>query len=160
MTQIAIFPGTFDPITKGHEDLIARASGIFSEVIVAIAENAVKKPLFSLDQRISMSRKVLQQHKNVKVFGFSNLLVDFAREHKAEIIIRGVRIAADFEYELQLANMNRNLYEKLETIFLIPSENYSYISSTLVKEIAKLNGDVTHFVNADVAQSLQEIAWP
>lgn len=160
MTQIAIFPGTFDPITKGHEDLIARAAILFSEVIVAIAENAIKKPLFTLEQRISMSRKALGQHNNVKVFGFSNLLVDFAREHKAEIIIRGVRIAADFEYELQLANMNRNLSPKLETIFLIPSEKYSYISSTLVKEISKLNGDVAHFVNAEVVKSLQGVPWP
>jgi pantetheine-phosphate adenylyltransferase len=160
MTQIAIYPGTFDPITYGHEDLISRAANIFTTVIVAIAESAVKEPLFSLEQRITMAQQAMHKYPNVNVIGFSNLLADFAQEQNAQIIIRGVRITADFEYELQLANMNRALDKRLETIFLTPSEKYSYVSSSLIREIAQLGGDVSSFVNKDVVQALQAVTWP
>lgn len=159
MTQAAIFPGTFDPITYGHEDLIKRATQIFPQVIIAIAENKNKVPVFSLEKRIEMAQQSLREYKNIKVIGFNNLLVDCAREHNAKIIIRGVRAASDFEYELQLANMNRSLSPELETMFLIPSEKYSYLSSTLVKEIARLNGDISSFVNNDVASALKGATW-
>lgn len=157
MTQIAIYPGTFDPITYGHEDLISRATNIFERVIVAIADNAVKNPLFNLAQRISMVQHALQNHNNVEVIGFSNLLVNVAHQYKATIIIRGVRMTADFEYELQLANMNRALMPKLETVFLTPSERYSYVSSSLVKQIAMLGGDVSNFVNNNVMQAFNSV---
>lgn len=160
MNNIAIFPGTFDPITYGHEDLIKRASKIFAQVIVAIAENKNKNPLFSLEQRVRLAKNILNGYQNVSVVGFNNLLVDCAKEHDANVIIRGVRVGSDFEYELQLANMNRNLNPELETIFLIPSEKYSYLSSTLVREIARLNGDVSSFVNSDVASALHGVQWP
>jgi len=159
MTQIAIYPGTFDPITHGHEDLIARAANIFTKVIVAIAENNAKTPLFNLGQRISMAQQAMHKYPNVSVMGFSNLLVDFAAENNAQIIIRGVRVTADFEYELQLANMNRALNMNLETVFLTPSEKYSYVSSSLVREIAMLGGDVFGFVNNDVVKAFQGITW-
>lgn len=159
MTHTAIFPGTFDPITYGHEDLIRRATQIFAKVIIAIAENKNKLPLFSLQQRIDMAKQALHQYQNIKVIGFSNLLVDCASEHNANIIIRGVRAASDFEYELQLANMNRSLNPQLETMFLIPAEKYSYLSSSLVKEIARLNGNISSFVNKDVANALKGAVW-
>lgn len=159
MTQIAIFPGTFDPITVGHQDLIQRAAALFDQVIVAVAENVAKVPLFTLEQRIDMTRNAVAGNKNVTVKGFNNLLVHFARDHKANIIIRGVRIATDFEYELQLSNMNRSMDAKIETLFLTPAEKYSYISSSLVKEIAKLNGDVSSFVNPEVVSALKGVKW-
>lgn len=160
MKQIAIFPGTFDPITVGHQDLIHRAAYLFDEVIVAVAENVGKSPLFSLEQRIEMTRKAISASKNVIVKGFDTLLINFAREHQAKVIVRGVRIATDFEYELQLSNMNRSMDANIETIFLTPAEKYSYISSTLVKEIAKLKGDVSSFVNPEIVKALQGIKWP
>ncbi|HSX20447.1 MAG TPA: pantetheine-phosphate adenylyltransferase [Gammaproteobacteria bacterium] len=160
MTQIAIFPGTFDPITVGHEDLIQRAASLFDQVIVAVAENVNKTPLFSLEQRIAMTRRAVGGNNKVVVKGFDNLLVQFAKQHKATTIVRGVRIATDFEYELQLSYMNRAMDGSIETIFLTPAEKHSYISSTLVKEIAKMHGDVTCFVNADVVEALKSITWP
>ncbi len=159
MTQIAIYPGTFDPITYGHEDLISRAASIFTSVIVAVAENAEKTPLFSLGQRISLAQQAIHKYPNVSVVGFSNLLVDFATDNNAQVIIRGVRSSTDFEYELQLANMNRALNAKIETIFLTPSEKYSYVSSSLVREIAKLGSDASSFVNNDVIKAFQDVTW-
>ncbi len=160
MTQIAIFPGTFDPITVGHEDLIQRAASLFDQVIVAVAENANKTPLFSLEQRIAMTRRAVGGNNKVIVKGFDNLLIQFAKQHKANIIVRGVRIATDFEYELQLSNMNRAMDASIETIFLTPAEKFSYISSSLEKEIAKMRGDVSSFVNSDVVAALKSTEWP
>jgi pantetheine-phosphate adenylyltransferase len=159
MTKIAIFPGTFDPITLGHQDLIQRAASLFDKIIVAVAENEPKAPIFTLDQRISMAQEALQKYKNVQVQGFNNLLVDFAKSHDAVVILRGVRIANDFEYELQLAYMNKSLNPKIETLFLTPEEKYSYISSTFVREIAKLKGDVSSFVNPQVKRALEGVKW-
>lgn len=158
--QTAIFPGTFDPITIGHEDLIKRAAKIFPQVIVAVAKNNPKNPVFDLEQRIKMAEEALDSYKNVKVMSFNNLLVQFAREQNATVIVRGVRIATDFDYELQLANMNRSMDAEIETIFLTPSPQFSYISSTLVKEISRLNGDVSCFVNKNIALALKGVVWP
>lgn len=152
----AIFPGTFDPITNGHRDLIERASKLFERVIVAIAENKRKPPFFTLDERVSMTETVLSYLNNVEVLGFNTLLVDFARERNIKTIIRGLRVVSDFEYEFQLANMNRHLEPNIETLFLTPSEKYSFISSTLVREIAFLDGDVSSFVHESVALKLKE----
>lgn len=159
MTQIALFPGTFDPITLGHQDLIQRAAKIFPEIIVAVAENKSKAPLFSLTQRVTMIEQALQHIPNVSVAGFDNLLVDFATYNKSAIILRGVRITADFEYELQLSNVNRALNTNLETLFLTPSENFSFVSSTVVKELAQLGGDVSKFVHPAVAKALNGVSW-
>lgn len=156
MTNIAVFPGTFDPITYGHKDLIARAAKIFASVIVAVAESKNKKPLFTLQQRVEMLEQELQGINNIQIKGFSTLLVDFARENKASAIVRGVRVVTDFEYELQLANMNRSLAPDMETIFLTPEEKHSYISSSLVKEAALLGGDISKFVSPNVAKQLQQ----
>lgn len=150
----AIFPGTFDPITIGHVDLVKRASRIFDEVIVAIAENKKKQPLFDVNEREKLTRQVLSVFANVSVVTFSELLVDFAKMQDAKVIIRGLRAVSDFEYELQLANMNRRLNQTLETIFLTPSEQCSFVSSSLVKEIAGLKGNVSEFVPKEVAQAL------
>lgn len=142
----AIYPGTFDPITNGHLDLITRASQIFSEVVVAVAANTTKSPLFSLAQRIELAASVTSELENVTVVGFSKLLIDFAREQHVQLVIRGVRAVADFDFELQLAGMNRKLAPELDTVFLTPSEGNIFISSTLVREIARLNGDISAFV--------------
>ena len=159
MTQIAVFPGTFDPLTLGHQDLINRAARLFSRVIVAVAENKNKKPLFDLDTRVKMIANAMKSLKNVEVNGFSNLLVDFAQQHNANVIVRGVRVVTDFEYELQIVNVNRALAPKLEAVFLIPTENYAFISSSLVKEVASFGGDVTSFVNPEVKSALQAVKW-
>ncbi len=150
-----VFPGTFDPITNGHVDLIERAANMFEKVIVGIAENARKKPRFDLAMRVNLAQAVLKPIKNVEVVGFSNLLADFVRELGAKGIIRGLRAVSDFEYEFQLANMNRRLAPEIETLFLTPSEQFSFISSSLVSEIAELGGDVSAFVPPVVAQALQ-----
>lgn len=155
MNHIVVFPGTFDPITNGHRDLIERAGHLFSKVIVAIAENKRKSPFFSLGERVAMAEQVLAPIKNVEVRGFGILLAEFSKQCQATAIIRGLRVVSDFEYEFQLANMNRRLEPDIETIFLTPSEKYSFISSTLVREIASLNGDVSAFVHEIVVERLK-----
>jgi pantetheine-phosphate adenylyltransferase len=155
---IAIYPGTFDPATLGHIDLISRAAKLFDEVIVAVAENQGKSPLFSLEERVSMLKDSINELGNVRVIGFNNLLMDCAREQKANTILRGLRAVSDFEYEFQLASMNRHLDPSIETTFLTPSENYAFVSSTLIKEVASLGGDVSEFVSPQVMEAL-EIAY-
>jgi pantetheine-phosphate adenylyltransferase len=151
----AVYPGTFDPITNGHTDLLSRAARVFPKVIVAIAESPHKKPLFSLDERISHARNQMVGLDNVEVVGFSNLLVEFVQQIEAGVIIRGLRAVSDFEYEFQLASMNRHLAPDVETLFLTPDEDFSFISSTLVKEIARLHGDVSEFVCEEVQQAMR-----
>ncbi|MGL6176129.1 MAG: pantetheine-phosphate adenylyltransferase [Vibrionaceae bacterium] len=151
-----IYPGTFDPITNGHVDLVQRAANLFDEVIVAIASSPSKKPLFDLDERVALAKEVLQPLPNVKVVGFSGLLVHFAQQQQATILIRGLRAVSDFEYEFQLANMNRRLMPELESIFLTPTEEHTFISSTLVKEIALHHGNTRDFVADSVLRALQE----
>jgi pantetheine-phosphate adenylyltransferase len=156
MTVKAIYPGTFDPVTNGHTDLIERASCLFSEVVVGIASNPSKKPRFDLAQRVKMIEEVTKHLSNVSVVGFTGLLVDFAKEHQASVLIRGLRAVSDFEYEFQLANMNRRLSPDLESVFLTPAEGNSFISSTLVKEVALHNGDVSQFVHPVVKAALEQ----
>ena len=157
MAVIAVYPGTFDPITNGHSDLVERASKLFDKVIVAIASSSSKAPLFELEQRIEMAQQVLGEHANVEVCGFSDLLVDFVREHNANVILRGLRVVSDFEYEMQLASMNRRLDNRIETVFMTPSEETSFISASLVKEIALHGGDVSRFVHEAVVAELAKI---
>jgi len=156
MQITAIYPGTFDPITNGHVDLIARASRLYHQVIVAVAVNKGKTPLFSLDERVALVNEVMPAVANVRVIGFDNLLVDCAKEHGANVILRGLRAVSDFEYEFQLAGMNRRLAPQLETVFLTPAEQYEFISSSMIREIAQLNGDVSYFVPDIVWQRLIE----
>ncbi|NOU21055.1 MAG: pantetheine-phosphate adenylyltransferase [Methyloglobulus sp.] len=146
MQITAIYPGTFDPITNGHLDLVARASRLFHKVIIAIAVNAGKAPLFSLEERVNLANEATSIHANVEVIGFDNLLVNCARQHRATVILRGLRAVSDFEYEFQMAGMNRNLAPELETLFLTPPEQYTFISSSVIKAIAQLNGDISSFV--------------
>lgn len=150
-----IYPGTFDPITNGHVDLVERAARLFGRVIIAIAHSEKKTPLFSLEERVVLCEASLQHLDNIEVKGFSNLLTDFAQSEGASCVLRGLRAVADFEYEFQLANMNRAMYPDFESVFLTPSEHLSYISSSLVREIASLQGDITPFVPAPVAAALQ-----
>ena len=154
-TRVAVYPGTFDPITNGHADLVARASPLFSRVIVAVADSSGKGPCFSLQERIDMARKALEGLDNVEVRGFDTLLANLVREIGAGVILRGLRAVSDFEYEFQLASMNRHLIPTAETLFLTPAEQYSFISSSLVREIARLGGDVSKFVHPLVQQALQ-----
>jgi pantetheine-phosphate adenylyltransferase len=159
MTQVALFPGTFDPLTYGHQDLIDRAAKLFDRLIIAVAVNERKKPLLNLQQRVAIIEAVFKNHKNIQVKGFSNLLATFAAENGANVIVRGVRITSDFEYELQLANMNRSISETLETVFIPPTEKYAFVSSTLVKEIAQMGGDISKFVAPEAVQALQSVKW-
>ncbi len=152
----AVYPGTFDPLTRGHEDLVRRASALFDSLIVGVADSSAKHPFFTRHERIDLAGTVLGDLKNVKVVGFSGLLIDFVREHSARVILRGLRAVSDFEYEFQLAGMNRSLYPDLETIFLTPSEQHMFISATLVREIATLGGDVSKFVHPLVSRRLAE----
>lgn len=152
---IAVYPGTFDPITNGHSDLIARASVIFDKVIVAIAASAGKRPRFSLEQRVELAREVLEANGRVEIMEFDRLTVDFAQQVGAQVILRGLRAVSDFDYEFQLAGMNRRLAPKVETMFLTPAEQFTYISSTLVKEIVALGGDVSEFVHPCVLAALR-----
>ncbi|RUO63000.1 pantetheine-phosphate adenylyltransferase [Pseudidiomarina insulisalsae] len=156
MHRRAIYPGTFDPITNGHADLIERAANLFSEIVVGVANNPSKNPMFSLEERVELVRQVTAELPNVRVVGFSGLLVDFAREHGATVLIRGLRAVSDFEYEFQMANMNRRLYPGLESVFLTPAEENSFISSTLVKEVALHHGDVRQFTAPSVAEALDK----
>ncbi len=154
MQITAIYPGTFDPVTNGHLDLISRASRFFHKVIVAVAENAGKTPLFSLEERVSLAKQATSTNSNVTVIGFDNLLVNCARQHSATVILRGLRAVSDFEYEFQMAGMNRNLAPELETMFLTPPEQYTFISSSVIKAIAQLHGDISSFVPDCVYQQL------
>lgn len=156
MSVKAIYPGTFDPVTNGHTDLIERASLLFSEVIIGVASNPNKKPCFDLEKRVEMVQLVTQHLPNVTVVGFTGLLVDFAKQHNALVLIRGVRTASDFEYEFQLAKMNRSLSSNLESIFFTPSEENSFISSTIVKEVTLHHGDVSKFVHPIIKKALDE----
>lgn len=156
--SIVIYPGTFDPVTNGHVDLIERASALFDQVIVAVAANTAKTPAFTLDDRVSLLNNVMKDLKlsNVNAYGFNGLLVEFAKQHHAHIILRGLRAVSDFEYEFQLASMNRHIAPELETVFLTPAEQFSFISSSLVREIASLGGSISEFVPPVVAAALKK----
>jgi pantetheine-phosphate adenylyltransferase len=154
MTVVAIYPGTFDPITNGHTDLIERAMRLFDRLIVSVAASPSKKPLFSLEKRVQLARSVLAHLDRAEVYGFDNLLVDFAQSVGAHVIVRGLRAVSDFEYEFQLASMNRRLRPAIETIFLTPTEQYAFLSSSLVREVAKLGGDISAFVHPTVKSAL------
>lgn len=154
MSVTTIYPGTFDPITKGHTDLVQRATGLFNRVIVAIAANPTKKPMFSLEERLAMAKEVLNDTDRIEILPLDGLLIEFARSHNAKAIIRGLRAVSDFDYEFQLAGMNRKLAPEIETLFLTPDEKYTYISSSLVREIAALGGDVSAFVHKKVRAEL------
>ena len=153
---IAVYPGTFDPFTRGHEDLVRRASSIFSKLIVGVADSKNKRPIFTLEERIEIAKEVLGHYSNVEIAGFSGLLKDFAREHSARVIVRGLRAVSDFEYEFQMAGMNRYLLPDVETLFLTPSDQYQFISGTFVREIALMGGDVSKFVFPSVEKWLQK----
>ena len=152
----AVYPGTFDPLTRGHEDLVRRASGLFDQLIVGVADSKAKKPFFSLDERLDIAHEVLGHYPNVRVESFSGLLKDFVRRHDARVIVRGLRAVSDFEYEFQMAGMNRYLLPDVETLFLTPSDQYQFISGTIVREIAVLGGDVSKFVFPSVEKWLQQ----
>jgi len=152
----AIYPGTFDPLTNGHSDIIARASVLFDRVVVAVARNPGKAPAFDLAQRVELAQEILAPMPNVEITSFHSLLVDFARSVGAGVVLRGLRAVSDFEYEFQLAGMNRRLAPDIETLFLTPAEQYAYISSSLVREIASLGGDVSEFVHPSVRAALSE----
>jgi pantetheine-phosphate adenylyltransferase len=155
MTVSAMYPGTFDPITLGHEDLVRRAARLYDKVVVAVAANpGSKAPMFTFGERVELASAALTDIKNVEVTGYEGLTVDFARQNNLAVIIRGLRAVSDFEYEFQLANMNRHLTEDVETVFLTPTEKYTFISSSLVREVASLGGDVSAFVSAEVRAAL------
>jgi pantetheine-phosphate adenylyltransferase len=156
MNNKAVYPGTFDPITLGHEDLIRRAARLFDTLIVAVADSGAKRPFFTRDERVEMAREALKGLRNVEVVGFSGLLMRFVQEHNARVVIRGLRAVSDFEYEFQLAGMNRGMYPDVETLFLTPGEQYMFISATIVREISVLGGDVSKFVAPHVAKRLTE----
>ena len=155
MNNKAVYPGTFDPMTLGHEDLVRRASRLFDHVVLAVADSRTKRPLFTLAERIDMARDALADFKNVSVEGFSGLLMNFVQEHDARVVIRGVRTVSDFDYEFQLAGMNRKLYPDVETVFMTPGEEHMFLSATLVREISVMGGDVSKFVSPTVAACLK-----
>ena len=150
----AVYPGTFDPITRGHEDLVRRAATLYDALIVGVADSKAKRTFFTLHERVEMAREVLGDLKTVQVVGFSGLLIEFIRQHDARVVLRGLRAVSDFEYEFQLAGMNRSLYPDFETMFLTPSAQHMFISATLVREIAALGGDVAKFVHPLVGKRL------
>lgn len=152
---IAVYPGTFDPFTRGHEDLVRRASLLFDRTIVAVAMSRKKAPLFELEERVAIAREILAPFPNVEVQGFDGLLMDFLKANNARVILRGLRAVSDFEYEFQMAGMNRKLYPDVETVFLTPGEEYMFVSATMVREIARLGGDIDKFVHPQVVQRLQ-----
>ena len=154
--RIAVYPGTFDPITLGHEDIVRRAADLFDQVIVAVAGSTNKKTLFTLEERVALAKNVFENADNIKVVGFSGLLMQFVQDQGAKMVIRGLRAASDFEYEFQLAGMNRKLYPQFETLFLTPSEQFMFISSSLVREVATLGGDVHAFVSPQVEDAINE----
>jgi len=155
-TSTAVYPGTFDPITHGHTDLVTRAARVFGKVIVAIAESPHKAPFFTLEKRIELAHSQLGHLDNIEIVGFHNLLVEFVQEIEATVIIRGLRAVSDFEYEFQLASMNRHLDSSIETMFLTPDDKYGFISSTLVREIARLEGDVSEFVGSEIESAMKQ----
>jgi len=164
---IAVYPGTFDPLTRGHEDLVRRAAGLFDKVVVGVAHSRAKKPFFSVSERVEIAREVLGHYPNVTVESFAGLLKDFVREQNGRVIVRGLRAVSDFEYEFQMAGMNRHLLPEVETLFMTPSDQYQFISGTIVREIAVLGGDVSKFVFPSVERWLQakskevrEQTWP
>ena len=154
--SIAVYPGTFDPFTRGHEDLVRRASSIFGELVVGIADSKNKKPIFTLDERIQIAKEVLGHYQNVRIEGFGGLLKDFVRKNNARVIVRGLRAVSDFEYEFQMAGMNRYLVPEVETLFLTPSDQYQFISGSIVREISSLGGDVSKFVFPSVEAWLKQ----
>ena len=156
--RIGVYPGTFDPLTRGHEDLVRRAALLFGKVIVGVADSRAKRPFFTLEERVDIAREVLSDLPNVKVVGFDGLLKDFAREHNARVIVRGLRAVSDFEYEFQMAGMNRSMYPDVETMFMTPSEQYMFVSATIVREIALLGGDADKFVHPLIATQLRSKA--
>ncbi|MBN8463337.1 MAG: pantetheine-phosphate adenylyltransferase [Dechloromonas sp.] len=153
--RVAIYPGTFDPITRGHEDLVRRAASLFDRVVLAIAESPSKQPRFPLADRVAMAQEILGDIDNVEIIGFNTLLMDFVHEQGAKVIVRGLRAVSDFEYEFQMAGMNRSVYPEVETVFLTPGEQYMFISATMVREIARLGGDVSKFVQPCVDRRLR-----
>lgn len=155
MNNKAVYPGTFDPMTLGHEDLVRRAARLFDHVVLAVADSRTKRPLFTLPERIDMARAALSDVKNVTVEGFSGLLMNFVQEHGARVVMRGVRAVSDFDYEFQLAGMNRKLYPDVETVFMTPCEEHMFLSATLVREISVMGGDVSKFVSPAVADRLK-----
>jgi pantetheine-phosphate adenylyltransferase len=153
--RVAIYPGTFDPITQGHEDLVRRAASLFDRLILAIAESPTKRPLFELAERVELAREVLGDIKNVEIVGFNSLLMNFVHDRGAKVVVRGLRAISDFEYEFQMAGMNRSVYPEVETVFLTPGEQHMFISATMVREIARLGGDVSKFVQPCVEKRLR-----
>lgn len=154
MSVSAMYPGTFDPITLGHEDLVRRASRLFDRIVVAVAANPSKAPMFSLEERVALAREALKEFDNVEVTGYDGLTVEFAEKNGLQVIVRGLRAVSDFEYEFQLANMNRHLTDEVETAFLTPTEKYTFISSSLVREIASMGGNIAEFVSPAVREAL------
>ena len=152
----AVYPGTFDPLTRGHEELFRRASRLYHEVVIGVADSRTKRPLFTLDERLAIAREALADVPNVRIEAFRGLLVNFVKEYEAQVILRGLRAVTDFEYEFQLAGMNRQLMPEVETVFMTPSENFQFVSATLVREIATLGGDVTKFVSPSVKRWLDD----
>ncbi|NTV11893.1 MAG: pantetheine-phosphate adenylyltransferase [Zoogloea sp.] len=152
---VAVYPGTFDPFTRGHEDLVRRASRLFDKVLVGVADSGGKGPIFTLDERVEIAREALKDYPNVEVTGFSCLLMQFLKQQNARVILRGLRAVSDFEYEFQMAGMNRRLFPDVETVFLTPSDEYMFISATMVREIARLGGDVSKFVQPSVYERLR-----
>jgi len=156
MQKIAVYPGTFDPVTNGHSDLVRRAMHVFDKIVIGVADSPQKEPVFSIEERVSLANTVFAEFDNVEICGFKGLLVEFAHEHNAVAVLRGLRAVSDFEFEFQMASMNRQLDPTLESIFLTPAEEFSFISSSLVREISWLGGDVSQFVHPRVAQALAE----